>query len=161
MHYEEGNDMFLVLTRNTEQAMCLYKMEVCISPFCPFSPVQTHYPGSRGHTEDSSETEGSCGRDGRRPPFLSHPGPEPPPSRQYPSSFPVQLRTVPCPYASAPSIRRYCVAAQMPAARRIASGEVLLCVLHFCCKRYHMSEPLADPKVSHWPEESAILERNF
>src|SRR6266487_4745941 len=29
------------------------------------------------------------------------------------------------------------------------------------CKRYHKSEPLADPKVSHWPEDSAILERNF
>src|SRR6266567_5602052 len=29
------------------------------------------------------------------------------------------------------------------------------------CKRYHMSEPLADPKVSHWPRQSAILERQF
>src|SRR5438128_3302372 len=29
------------------------------------------------------------------------------------------------------------------------------------CKRYHMSEPLADPKVSHWPQPSAILERKF
>src|SRR5207245_5365934 len=29
------------------------------------------------------------------------------------------------------------------------------------CKRYHKSEPLADPKVSHWPEDSAILERKF
>ena len=29
------------------------------------------------------------------------------------------------------------------------------------CECYHKSEPLANPKVSHWPQESAILERNF
>src|SRR6266568_4390804 len=29
------------------------------------------------------------------------------------------------------------------------------------CKRYHKSEPLANPKVSHWPQQSALLERNF
>src|SRR5258708_5140679 len=29
------------------------------------------------------------------------------------------------------------------------------------CKCYHENEPLAEPKVSHWPQESAILERNF
>ena len=29
------------------------------------------------------------------------------------------------------------------------------------CKRYHMSEPLADSKVSHWPQLFAILERKF
>jgi putative transposase len=34
-------------------------------------------------------------------------------------------------------------------------------LIHDRCKRYHMSEPLADPKVSHWPQQSAILERKF
>ena len=29
------------------------------------------------------------------------------------------------------------------------------------CKRSTKSEPLANPKVSHWPYKSAILERNF
>ena len=29
------------------------------------------------------------------------------------------------------------------------------------CERYYMSEPLADPKVSHWPQQSAILERKL
>ena len=29
------------------------------------------------------------------------------------------------------------------------------------CKRYTKREPLANPKVSHLSQESAILERNF
>src|SRR5258707_12594519 len=29
------------------------------------------------------------------------------------------------------------------------------------CECYHTSEPLAGPKVSHWPPKSALLERNF
>src|SRR6266699_2952763 len=29
------------------------------------------------------------------------------------------------------------------------------------CECYHENEPLADPKVSHWSQESAILERQF
>jgi hypothetical protein len=29
------------------------------------------------------------------------------------------------------------------------------------CKRYHKRGPLAIPKVSHFPQESALLERKF
>ena len=34
-------------------------------------------------------------------------------------------------------------------------------LINTVCECYPKSEPLADPKVSHWPRKSAILERNF
>src|SRR6266487_6568340 len=45
--------------------------------------------------------------------------------------------------------------------RRIFSGITRFLALCHPCKCYHKSEPLANPKVSHWPQQSAILERNF